>query len=264
MTTALAILICLTTAGVSTASADPGGPFAPNVDQHCAMQNSGSGPMTTAIPVDRITLNLETVRYPTTDSTITAIYTISGSTKTATATGTFDTARKNATFNFSVSNPPPAATLTVTYQVWVHGVYYSNFVSAPLAPCTQDNPSYVDASTWNDYVNVTGVSQRCETVDIGVGGRHAYIREDVVTVNVGHGTSYWPSWYAGRSVWADYWIVGQTTYTSGAPGVFDSDGNATLSFVILTPTPGAELDVLASGQAGSRTYPGHSWVTIAC
>ncbi|MFF4368179.1 hypothetical protein [Streptomyces sp. NPDC001594] len=234
MTTALAILVCLTAAGASAATADPGGPFAPNLDQHCATQNSGSGPMTTVIPVDRITLNLETVGYPPTDS------------------------------NFSVAKPPPGATLTVTYQVWVHGVYYSNFVSAPLAPCTWDNPTYVDASTWNDHVTVTGVSQRCETVSIGVGGRHASVREDVVTVNVAHGPSYGPSSYAGRSVWADYWVVGQKAYTSGASGVFDADGKATLSFVILTPTTGAELDVLASGQAGSRTFPGHSWTTITC
>ncbi|MFD8146742.1 hypothetical protein [Streptomyces sp. NPDC059708] len=264
MSSALVTLICLTAAGASAATADPGGPFAPNVDQHCAMQNSGSGPMTTVIPVDRITLNLETVGYPPTDSTITASYTISGSTRTGTASGTFDTSRKNATFNFSVSNPPPGATLTVTYQVWVHGVYYSNFVSVPLAPCTWDNPAYADASTWNDYVTVTGVSQRCETVDIGFGGRHAYIREDIVTVNVAHGPSYGPSPYAGRSVWADYWIVGQKAYTSGASGVFDTDGKATLSFTILTPATGAELDVLASGQAGSRTFPGHSWTTITC
>ena len=266
LTAALAILIGLAAAGASPASADPGGPVAPNLDQHCAVQNSGSGPTTLAIPVDRITLNVESVGYAPANSTITAFYTISGSTKTGTATGAFDTARKNATFTFSVPNPPPGATLTVTYQVWWHdvGVYYSNFVSAPLAPCTLDNTTYVDASTWNDYVTVTGLSQRCETVDIGVGGRHAYIREDIVTVNVAHGSSYWPSWYAGRSVWADYWIVGQKTYTSGASGVFDSDGKATLSFVITAPTTGAELDVLASGQAGSRTFPVHSWAAIAC
>ncbi|GAA0296904.1 hypothetical protein GCM10010302_39450 [Streptomyces polychromogenes] len=261
---ALVILICLTAAGASPAAADPGGPFAPNVDQHCAMQNSGSGPMTTVIPVDRITLNLETVGYPPSDSTITASFTISGSTRTGTANGTFDAARKNATFNFSVAKPPPGATLTVTYQVWVHGVYYSNFVRVPLAPCSWDNPAYVDASTWSDYVTVTGVSQRCETVDVGVGGRHVYIPEDIVTVNVAHGPSYGPSPYAGRSVWADYWIVGQKAYTSGASGVFDADGKATLSFVILAPTTGAELDVLASGQAGSRTFPGHSWAPLAC
>lgn len=266
VTAALAILIGLTAAGASPASADPGGPVAPDLDQHCAVQNSGSSPMTIAIPTDRITLNLESVGYAPANSTITAFYTISGSTRTGTATGAFDTARKNATFNFSVSNPPAGATLTVTYQIWWHdlGVYYSNFVSAPLAPCTRDNTTYVDASTWDDHVTVTGVSQRCETVDIGVGGRHAYVREDIVTVNVAHGSSSWPSWYAGRPVWADYWIVGQKTYTPGASGVFDSDGKATLSFVIIAPTTGAELDVLASGQAGSRTFPAHSWATIAC
>ncbi|PKW12526.1 hypothetical protein SAMN05428944_0196 [Streptomyces sp. 1222.5] len=266
VTTALAFLIGLSAAGASPASADPGGPVAPNLDQHCAVQNSGSGPTTIVIPVDRVTLNVESVGYAPANTTITAFYTISGSTKTGTAPGAFDTARKNATFNFSVSNPPPGATLTVTYQVWWHdvGVYYSNFVSAPLAPCALDNTTYVDASTWNDYVTVAGVSQRCETVDIGVGGRHAYIREDIVTVDVAHGSSYWPSWYSGRPVWIDYWIVGQKTYASGVSGVFDSDGKATLSTVITTPTTGAELDILASGQAGSRTFPAHFWTTIAC
>ncbi|WP_143050298.1 hypothetical protein [Streptomyces sp. 2231.1] len=122
-------------------------------------------------------------------------------------------------------------------------------MSAPLAPCALDNTTYVDASTWNDYVTVAGVSQRCETVDIGVGGRHAYIREDIVTVDVAHGSSYWPSWYSGRPMWIDYWIVGQRTYASGVSGVFDSDGKATLSSVITTPTTGAELDILASGLA---------------
>ncbi|MEU8034441.1 hypothetical protein AB0C13_38715 [Streptomyces sp. NPDC049099] len=39
---------------------------------------------------------------------------------------------------------------------------------------------------------------------------------------------------------------------------------AALTFRLLAPLAGAELDVLASGKFDLATVPAHGWVTIAC
>ncbi|MGW0884652.1 hypothetical protein [Streptomyces sp. NPDC002671] len=261
----LAVLIGLTAVGASPAYAGLDGPVSPNMDQHCAVETIGSGPLSIAVPVDRITLNLEAVDHDPADAGITATYTVVGTTKTGTTTGEFDAVRSNTTLTFQVSNPPLGAELDVNYQVsWPDGTYYSHTIETWLAPCTLSNTTAFNTSTWLNFLDMTSVSQRCTTIDLGVGGRHAYIRADIVTVNISRGSPYSPEWYAGNSVWADYWIPGTKGYTPGASGIFDANGRATLTFRLLAPPTGAELDVLASGKFDLATVPAHGWVTIAC
>lgn len=71
--------------------------------------------------------------------------------------------------------------------------------------------------------------------------------------------------FAGQRVWTDYWIPGHKGYTSGASGTADSTGDIWLTFRLIAPPTGAELDILSSVSDGpSHTDPAHKWVTINC
>ncbi|MFE0510110.1 hypothetical protein [Streptomyces sp. NPDC058964] len=266
LTAALTLVAGLSAAAASPAFAGLDGPVAANMDQHCAVETIGSGPTTIAIPVDRVTLNLEAAGHDPNDSSITATYSIVGTTKTGTTTGKFDPVKSNVTLTFTVASPPLGAELDVHYQVsWTDGTSYDNTARTALAPCTLANTTAVNTSTWNNYVEVADVSQQCTTVRFNINGLPVYIREDIVTVDVAHGSPYPAGWYAGQAAWADYWIPGHKGYTSGASGTFDSTGHARLTFRLLAPNTGSELDVLASGrESGVRTFPAHTWTTIAC
>lgn len=256
----LAVLIGLTAAGASPAFAGLDGPVAAYVDQHCGMDSIGSGTTTIAVPVDRLTLNLEAVGHNPADSKITAVYTIPGTSKYGTLFGQFDPVRGNVTFNYTVDYPPAASTLSISYEVvWTDGTYYSNTLTHTLLHCTRDNTSGVDRSWWNDNAYTT-VFQQCTTV-----GKWPFaVRAEDVTVYLSHDTFDAPS-FAGQPVWADYWIPGKKGYTSGTSANADSIGNAWVTFRLITPPSGAELDVMASVRdASGRTYPVHRWVPIAC
>lgn len=269
LTAALTILVGLvglSSAGASPAFAGLDGPVAANLDQHCGVNSIGSGTTTIAVPVDRVTLNLEAAGHEPAGASIIAVYTVPGTSKYGTLFGQFDPVRANVTFDYTVTSPPAGATLRLDYEVsWTDGTYYTGTQSRPLLHCTLANTTDSEAAYWNNFVEA-GVSQRCTTVDLGVRGRHAYVRADVVTVNIAHGAPYSADGYAGQPVWADYWIPNSRGYTSGASGTFDSTGHATVTFQLIAPPTGAELDVLASGRVsfGGRTFPAHKWVTIAC
>lgn len=256
----LALLIGLTAAGASPAYAGLDGPVAAYVDQHCGMDTTGSGKTTTTVPVDRVTLNLEAVGHGPADSKITAVYTIPGTSKYGTLFGQFDPTKGNVTFNYTVDNPPAASTLSISYEVvWTDGTYYSNTLTRTLLHCTRDNTSGVDREWWFDDAYATAF-QQCTTV-----GTWPYsIRAVDVTVHISHDLSD-ASRFARQPVWVDYWIPGKKGYTSGTSGTTDSVGDAWVTFRLVAPPTGAELDILSSVREDtSRTYPVHKWVTIGC
>ncbi|GHB67622.1 hypothetical protein GCM10010347_42150 [Streptomyces cirratus] len=256
----LALLIGLTAAGASPAYAGLDGPVAAYVDQHCAMDTTGSGKTTTAVPVDRVTLNLEAVAHDADNSKITAVYTIPGTSKFGTLFGQFDPARRNVTFNYTVDNPPADAMLSISYEVaWTDGTYYSTTQTRTLLHCTRDNTTAVDKEWWFDDAHVTAF-QQCTTV-----GAWPYsIRAVDVTLHISHDLPDVPG-FARQPVWVDYWIPGKKGYTSGTSGTTDSLGDAWVTFRLVAPPTGAELDILSSLRRDtSRTSPVHKWVTIGC
>ncbi|MGW1892427.1 hypothetical protein ACWCP6_19615 [Streptomyces sp. NPDC002004] len=260
----LAVLIGLTAAGASPAFAGLDGPVAAYVDQHCGTDTIGSGTRTIAVPVDRLTLNLEAVGHDPADSKITAVYTIPGTSKYGTLFGQFDPVKGNVTFNYTVDSPPADSTLSISYEVvWTDGTYYGNTLTRTLLHCTRDNTSGVDREWWNDNAYTT-VFQQCTTINLRIGGRPVWVRAEDMTVHLSHDSFSAPH-FAGQPVWADYWIPGQKGYTSGASGTADSTGDAWVTFRLIAPPTGAELDILSSVRDTSpRTYPVHKWVTIAC
>lgn len=258
----LGVLIGVTATGASPAFAGLDGPVAAYVDQHCGIDTIGSGTTTIAVPVDRLTLNLEAVGHDPANSKITAVYTIPGTSKYGTLFGQFDPVRGNVTLNYTVDYPPADSTLSISYEVvWTDGTYYSNTLTETLLHCTRDNTS--GAVQWNSHAYTT-VFQQCTTVNLRIGGRPVWVRAEDVTVHLSHDSSDAPG-FAGQPVWADYWIPGQKGYTSGASGTADSTGDAWLTFRLIAPPTGAELNILSSVRdTSTRTYPVHKWVPIAC
>ncbi|THA58045.1 hypothetical protein [Streptomyces sp. A1136] len=256
----LALLIGLTAAGASPAYAGLDGPVAAYLDQHCAMDTTGSGGTPTAVPVDRVSLSLEAVTHDPANSKITAVYTIPGTSKYGTLFGRFDPVKGNATFNYTVDNPPADATLSISYEVaWTDGTYYSTTRTGPLLHCTRDNTTGVDREWASDDADITAF-QQCTSVGTGPYS----IRAEDVTVHISHHPSD-ASGFAWQPVWVDYWIPGKKGYTSGASGTTDSFGDVWVTFRLLAPPTGAELDTLSSVRGnGSHTYPVHKWVTIGC
>ncbi|WP_330328447.1 hypothetical protein OHS33_00985 [Streptomyces sp. NBC_00536] len=258
----LAVLIGLTAAATSPAFAGLNGPVAAYLDQHCGTDTIGSGTTTIAVPVDRVTLNLEAVGHDPANSKITAVYTIPGTSRYGTLFGQFDPARGNVTFNYTVGSPPPGATLSLSYEVvWTDGTYYNNTLTQALLHCTPDSTGA--AVRWNDHTYTT-VFQQCTSVNLGSGTRPLWVRAEDVTVHLSHDAVDTAA-FAGRPVWADYWIPGHKAYTSGVSATADSTGETWLTFRMIAPPTGAELDILSSVRDSStRTYPGHTWVTISC
>ncbi|MER5859264.1 hypothetical protein ABT131_27180 [Streptomyces sp900105245] len=255
----LALLIGLTAAGASPAFAGLDGPVANYIDQHCGIDTIGSGKTTIAVPVDRVTLNLEAVGHSPADSKITAVYTIPGTSKYGTLFGQFDPVKGNATFNYTVDNPPAGATLSISYEVaWTDGTYYSATRTRPLLTCTRDDTTGVDSGYGGAEARAT-VFQQCTSV-----GTWPYsVRAVDVTVHLSH--DRYPADYAGQQVWADYWIPGKKGYTSGVSGTANSVGDAWVTFRLVAPPTGAELDILSSVRSVyGRTYPVHTWVPISC
>ncbi|WP_328923666.1 hypothetical protein OG429_02845 [Streptomyces sp. NBC_00190] len=110
----------------------------------------------------------------------------------------------------------------------------------------------------------TTVFQQCTTINLRIGGRPVWVRAVDVTVHLSH-DAFYSTKFAGQPVWADYWIPGRKGYTSEASGTADSTGDAWLTFRLIAPPTGAELDILSSASdTSTRTYPVHKWVTIAC
>ncbi|MEU9299601.1 hypothetical protein [Streptomyces sp. NPDC048269] len=258
----LAVLVGVTAAGASPAHAGLDGPVAAYVDQHCGTDTIGSGTAAIAVPVDRITLNLEAVGHDPANSEITAVYTIPGTSKYGTLFGRFDPVRGNVAFNYTVDRPPADSTLSLSYEVvWTDGTSYSNTLTHTLLHCTRDNTS--GAEQWYPHAYAT-VFQQCTSINLRIGGRPVWVRAEDVTVHLSHYPFDAPR-FAGQPVWADYWIPGRKGYTSGASGAADSSGDAWLTFRLIAPPTGAELDILSSVRdTSTRTFPVHKWVTIAC
>ncbi|MFI6149896.1 hypothetical protein [Streptomyces sp. NPDC051109] len=258
----LAVLIGLTAAGASPAFAGLDGPVAATLDQHCGTDTVRSGTTTTTVPVDRVTLNLEAFGHDPANSKIIAVYTIPGTSKYGTLFGQFDPVRGNVTFNYTVDNPPADSTLNLSYEVvWTDGTYYNNTLPQALLHCTLANTSA--AVDWGSYSSTT-VFQQCTTIVRSIGGRPAWVRAEDVTVHLSHDPFDAPR-FAGQRVWTDYWIPGHKGYTSGASGTADSTGDVWLTFRLIAPPTGAELDILSSVSDGpTHTDPAHKWVTINC
>ncbi|MFI5828474.1 hypothetical protein ACIA6C_14585 [Streptomyces sp. NPDC051578] len=78
-------------------------------------------------------------------------------------------------------------------------------------------------------------------------------------------TAVYTTRFAGQRVWTDYWIPGHKGYTSGASGTADSTGDVWLTFRLIGPHTGAELDILSSVSDGpTHTDPAHKRVTSNC
>ncbi|MFI2765494.1 hypothetical protein ACH5A3_42925 [Streptomyces echinatus] len=254
----LAVLIGLTAAGTSPAFAGIDGRD-PWIDQHCGIDTVGSGKTAVAVPVDRLSLNFESIDHDPAGSKITVVYTIPGTGKYGTLFGQYDPARANAVFNYTIDYPPADSTLSISFEIaWPDGTYYSNTLTRPLLHCTRDNPGDVDKRWWQDPAPVT-VFQQCTTV----GTWPFTVRAVDVTVHRSHDEPV----SAGVPVWTDYWIPGKKSYTSGASGPTDSTGDAWQTFRLVAPPTGAELDILSTLRDTSSSpysFPVHTWVPIAC
>lgn len=261
------------TAALGLAAAGPAhagldGPLATNYDQHCLTNVVHIGSFVLLQPVDRVTVVLEAVDHDPADQSVQVTYAVPGKLAATTLTGHFDPALHNVSFTFDIPFPPAAGTLTLTSAVtWADNTAFSDQFSSPVLGCGTVSTAG-DTSTWNNFVATTA-TQTCGTQVLRLGSTAVRLPYDRVTVTVAQGAPYNASMLAGDSFWTGYWVTGgsqgTTAYTSGTTGTIGANGApATVTYTIFFPPASGELNLLTSVRSGTRTFPAHLWMPIAC
>jgi hypothetical protein len=239
--------------GAPAAHAGLTGWVIPLLDQQCGTSNVRG----LVRPTDRVTLVLGAEASTVLQFLdVTATYTIPGTARTGTATGTFDPDRRTVTLFFPLVTTPANSSLNISYNLHAtNGQYATETLTESLLACNGwGDSSSSRYSQWDEQVAAL-FTQACGTGSSGT--------SDYVMVSTKPGYSSEP--FEGEPVWADYWVDGGVGYTAGVYGYGNALGEATIIFRIPSPPTGKILNVLAIVRDEYGTnWPVHMWAPVAC
>ncbi|MEU9448734.1 hypothetical protein [Streptomyces sp. NPDC048277] len=227
------------------------------IDQQCGPTTGG--PLGLTVPTDHITFVMGKAApglYDPTSATVT--WAIAGTSRTGTATATFDADRQSATLLFNPVLTPAGSTLNVTFTFKYAGGQYTRPVeSTPLLACNS-SADYGKSAADGPNMRVTGsITQSCSSTSSGT--------QDYVIVRTAPGIYNTADDLAGEPVWDDYWFDGATSITSGVYGYSDASGRTSLVFRIASPPTGRTLNVqtIVRDQYGNN-WPMHLAALVVC